>query len=136
MKDLPLSRRQMVEIAKALALQPQAPDPRRGDLGPDRPPTSSVSQLLHELRRDGLALLYISHRMHEIEALADTCSVFRNGRHVETFPHGARSDRRSSRLMIGRDIAQVYPPKPVPRRAGAALLEVNGLGWGDRLADV
>ena len=50
--------------------------------------------------------------MHEIAALADTCSVFRNGRHVETFAHGARTDQEIVRLMIGRDIAQVYPPKP------------------------
>ena len=93
-------------------------------------------QLLRNLRRDGLALLYISHRMQEIAALADTCSVFRNGRHVETFPHGARSDQEIVRLMIGRDIAQVYPPKPVPRAPAPRCLEVNGLGWGERLADL
>ena len=46
--------------------------------------------MLKRLRAEGLAILYISHRMHEIETLADDCSVFRNGRHVETFARPAR----------------------------------------------
>ena len=66
-----------------------------------------------------MAILYISHRMHEIEALADTCSVFRNGRHVETFAQGTRTGEEIVRMMIGRDITQVYPPKP-PRDAAPA----------------
>ena len=74
--------------------------------------------------------------MHEIAALADTCSVFRNGRHVETFAHGSRTDQEIVRLMIGRDITQVYPPKPAATACAAPCLEVAGLGWGDRLADL
>ena len=135
-KDLPLSRRQLVEIAKALALQPQLLILDEATSALTAADVERVFQLLRNLRRDGLALLYISHRMQEIAALADTCSVFRNGRHVETFPHGARSDQEIVRLMIGRDIAQVYPPKPVPRAPEPRCLEVNGLGWGERLADL
>ena len=135
-KDLPLSRRQLVEIAKALALQPQLLILDEATSALTAADVERVFQLLRNLRRDGLALLYISHRMQEIAALADTCSVFRNGRHVETFPHGARSDQEIVRLMIGRDIAQVYPPKPVPRAPAPRCLEVNGLGWGERLADL
>ena len=95
-----------------------------------------VFALLHELRREGLSLLYISHRMHEIAALADTCSVFRNGRHVETFTSGTRSEEEIVRLMIGRDITQVYPPKPQRDAAPAPCLEVSGLSWGERLTDL
>ena len=57
--------------------------------------------------------------MHEIEALADTCSVFRNGRHIETFPMGTKR-RRDRALMIGREIASQFPPKPSGRRPAAA----------------
>ena len=67
-----------MEIAKALALQPLLIlDEATSAL--TAADVERVFQLLRELRRDGLALLYISHRMHEIAALADTCSVFRNG---------------------------------------------------------
>jgi ribose transport system ATP-binding protein len=92
-KDLPLSRRQLVEIAKALALHPRLLILDEATSALTAADVERVFQLLRELRRDGLALLYISHRMQEIAALADTCSVFRNGRRVETFPHGTRTDQ-------------------------------------------
>ena len=135
-KDLPLSRRQLVEIAKALALRPQLLILDEATSALTAADVERVFELLHELRRDGLALLYISHRMHEIAALADTCSVFRNGRHVETFAHGSRTDQEIVRLMIGRDITQVYPPKPAAKMLPAPCLEVADLGWGDRLAEL
>ena len=123
-KDLPLSRRQLVEIAKALALRPRLLILDEATSALTAADVERVFELLHQLRRDGLALLYISHRMHEIAALADTCSVFRNGRHVETFAHGTRSEEQIVRLMIGRDITQVYPPKPVRDAPPAPCLEV------------
>ncbi|HEX6012143.1 MAG TPA: sugar ABC transporter ATP-binding protein [Geminicoccaceae bacterium] len=135
-KDLPLSRRQLVEIAKALALQPRLLVLDEATSALTAADVEHVFQLLRELRGEGLALLYISHRMHEIAALADTCSVFRNGHHVETFPHGTRTDQQIVRLMIGRDITQIYPPKPVPRVPAASCLEVSCLSWGDRLAEL
>ncbi|MEK0084662.1 sugar ABC transporter ATP-binding protein [Benzoatithermus flavus] len=135
-KDLPLSRRQMVEIAKALALKPRLLILDEATSALTAADVERVFRLLRELRREGLALLYISHRMHEIAALADTCSVFRNGRHVATFPQGSRSGREIVRLMIGRDITQVYPPKPERPQPVPPCLEVEGLGWEGRLNDL
>ncbi|MFO1036941.1 MAG: sugar ABC transporter ATP-binding protein [Geminicoccaceae bacterium] len=135
-KDLPLSRRQLVEIAKALARNPRLLILDEATSALTAADVERVYGLLKELRRQGLAILYISHRMHEIEALADRCSVFRNGRHVETFDKGTRSDQDIVRLMIGREITQVYPAKPQTGRTGAPLLEVEGLGWGERLRDL
>ena len=74
----------------------------------------TVNTLLRALRDEGTAILFISHRMHEVDALADTCSVFRSGRHIETFPQGSRSEHEIINLMIGREIEQTYPPKPPP----------------------
>ncbi len=135
-KDLPLSRRQLVEIAKALALEPRLLILDEATSALTAADVELVFGLLHRLRRENLALLYISHRMHEIAALADTCSVFRNGRHVETFSHGARTEEEIVRLMIGRDITQVYPPKPQRNAPAPTCLEVAGLGWGDRLSEL
>ena len=97
-RDLPLSRRQMVEIAKALGRDPQLLILDEATSALTAADVEKVYALLaRAARRDGLALLYISHRMHEIEALADTCSVFRNGRHIETFAEGhAHRPTRSS----------------------------------------
>jgi ribose transport system ATP-binding protein len=136
-KDLPLSRRQMVEIAKALTLRPRLLILDEATSALTAADVERVFALLRDLRQEGLALLYISHRMHEIAALADTCSVFRNGRHVATFPEGTRSDQEIVRLMIGRDITQVYPPKPIRNEPAQPCLEVAGLGWdGGRLHDL
>lgn len=134
-RDLPLSRRQMVEIAKALAKDPRLLILDEATSALTAADVEQVYSLLARLKERGTAILYISHRMHEIEALADTLSVFRNGRHVETFAKGERSNRQIVELMIGRDIAAQYPEKPVRPRP-APILDVRGMGWADRLKDL
>ena len=66
--------------------------------------------MLKQLRDEGLAIIYISHRMHEVAELADDCTVFRNGRYVETFAAGTKSDDAIVELMIGREYKNVFPP--------------------------
>src|SRR4051812_32271087 len=110
--NLPLSRRQMVEIAKALGQQPKLLILDEATSALTSADVEKVYTILGELRRQDLAILYISHRMHEIEAVADTCSVFRNGRHIETFSKGERHAEEIVQLMIGRELEHVYPPKP------------------------
>ncbi len=135
-RDLPLSRRQMVEIAKALGQKPRLlilDEATSALTGAD---VEKVYAILHELKAQGVAILYISHRMHEIEHLADTWSVFRNGRHIETFARGSKSDGEVVQLMIGRELTQVFPPKPPALPNRRPVLEVRRLGWGDRLKDI
>ena len=135
-RNLPLSRRQMVEIAKALGRAPSLLILDEATSALTAADVDKVYTILRGLRDQGLAILYISHRMHEIKALADTCSVFRNGRHVETFATGARSDDQVVQLMIGRDLAKTYPPKPKLPAGATTRLQASGLGWGDRLKDI
>jgi len=73
--------------------------------------------------------------MHEVEVLADRASVFRNGRHIETFDKGARSTADIVQLMIGRDIAAQYPPKP-ERGRPKPRLQIKGLSWDRRLEEI
>ena len=68
--------------------------------------------MLKRLRAEGLALLYISHRMHEIAEIADECTVFRNGRNVATYHAGTKTDNEVVEMMIGREYSHVFPPKP------------------------
>ena len=133
-RDLPLSRRQMVEIAKALGRDPTLLILDEATSALTAADVEKVYGILHGLREQGLALLYISHRMHEIEELADTCSVFRNGSHIDTFAKGDRSAGQIVQMMIGRDLQTVYPPKPQHHPANAApVLELRGVGWENRL---
>jgi ribose transport system ATP-binding protein len=134
--DLPLSRRQMVEIAKALGRSPKLLILDEGTSALTAADVDRVYKILHRLQADGLSLLYISHRMHEIKELADTISVLRNGRHVRTFAAGECSDDEVVQLMIGREITNVYPPKPTRIQPPLPRLEVKRLGWTDRLSDI
>ena len=136
-RDLPLSRRQMVEIAKALARRPRILILDEATSALAAADVAKVFAVLKRLRAEGLALLYISHRMHEIAELADDCSVFRNGRKIATYEAGSKSDDEVVEMMIGREYSHVFPPKPVrPPAAGAPLLEARGLSWAGRLRDI
>ena len=132
--SLTLSRRQMVEIAKALAREPKILILDEATSALTAADVGRVFALLKRLRSEGMAIVYISHRMNEIKELADDCSVFRNGSHVATFAAGTQSDAQTVEMMIGRDIAHAFPPKPAPRSdAGTPALETRGLSWNDRL---
>ena len=134
-KDLPLSRRQMVEIAKALARNPRILILDEATSALTAADVAKVFVVLKRLRAEGLALLYISHRMHEIAELADECTVFRNGRNVATY-RGGHEDRQRSRRTDDR-------PRIQPRlsaQAAAAPTERDRrcsrsarLSWTDRL---
>ncbi len=135
--SLPLSRRQMVEIAKALARNPQLLILDEATSALTAADVTRVFEVLKRLREEGLAIIYISHRMAEIAELADDCSVFRNGRHVATFKAGEKTDNQVIELMIGREASHAFPPKPPrPETEAAPVLETSHLDWENRLKDV
>lgn len=136
-KDLPLSRRQMVEIAKALARGPRVLILDEATSALTAADVAKVFVVLKRLRSEGLALLFISHRMHEIAELADRCTVFRNGRNVATYRAGEKTDNEVVELMIGREYSHVFPPKPALAASDKLpVLEVRNLSWSGRLKDI
>jgi len=141
-RDLPLSRRQLVEIAKALARDPKLLILDEATSALAAADVASVFGVLRALRDQGLAIVFISHRMHEIDEIADDCSVFRNGRHVASFAAGERTPNQIIEMMIGRDYDSVFPPRP-PGPASPAgpdgpppALQVTRLSWAGRLRDI
>ena len=136
-KDLSLSRRQMVEIAKALARRPRILILDEATSALTAADVTKVYAVLKRLRAEGLALLYISHRMHEIAELADECTVFCNGRSVANYAAGTKTDHEVVELMIGREYSGVFPAKPARVASDTApRLEVRHLRWTDRLDDI
>jgi ribose transport system ATP-binding protein len=136
-KDLPLSRRQIVEIAKALARKPRVLILDEATSALSASDVESVFGVIRRLRDEGVALLYISHRMHEIAELADTCTVFRNGRNVATYAAGSKTDEQVVELMIGREYHNVFPPKPPAKPdTQPPVLETRNLSWAPRLNGV
>lgn len=132
--ELSLSERQLVEIAKAILRKPrllildEATSALTGEI------VETVFRVVRELKRDGVAILFISHRMHEVDAIADRISVFRNGRHIETFNAGERSHEQIVGLMIGQSLKELFPPRgaPVPSTV-KPLLSLRNVSWNDQL---
>jgi ribose transport system ATP-binding protein len=136
-KDLSLSRRQMVEIAKALGRKPRILILDEATSALTAADVTKIYAVLRRLRADGLALIYISHRMHEIAELADECTVFCNGRSVASYAAGTKTDNEVVELMIGREYSSVFPAR-APRISSDAAprLELRHLQWIDKLNDI
>ncbi len=131
--SLTLAEKQMVEIAKALAVAPRVLilDEPTAPLG------ARESQLLFDaiarLKAQGVAILYVSHRFAEVLALCDVVTVLRNGRQIVTTTVAGWTEARLTEAMIG-SAAQLYERAPRPR--GAAAFELRDIAWGQRLRGV
>ena len=135
-RNLPLSRRQMIEIARALGRSPKLLILDEATSALTATDVERIYAILDRLRSDGLAIVYISHRMREIMTFADDCSIFRNGRHVESFSKGSKSGDEIVKMMIGRDYKDVYPDKSAHAPTEPPVLAVKNLTWGTRLAGI
>jgi ABC-type sugar transport system ATPase subunit len=128
-RTLSMADQQVVEIAKAIGADARI-------LLMDEPTASltetEVSRVFHLIRRlkaDGVGIVYISHRLEEILAIADRITVLRDGQSVAC-RNAAEFDRHELiRLMVGRSIESVYPKRDVP--IGEVALELRNLSNRD-----
>src|ERR1019366_962359 len=96
--------------------------------------TDRLFAVLRRLRERGLGIIYISHRLEEIFALADRVTVLRDGRQVASAPAAGLDRTALVRWMVGRDVSEEFPARhPSP---GAVVLEVRNLSAPPRFADV
>ncbi len=126
---LTVAQQQLVEIARALSRQAQI-------IIMDEP-TSALSQteieslfaVIRRLQGRGVGIMYVSHKLDEIYAIADRVTVFRDGEHIAT---EAVANTRHSDLvtwMVGREVKDLYPRSPAVR--GDVLLEVDSVSGGN-----
>src|SRR5689334_4171041 len=125
------AQRQLVEILRALTDEPKV-------VAFDEP-TSSLADhevelvfaLIDRLRRAGVAVVYVSHRMPEIFALADRIAVLRDGAHVGTRATAETSEAELIRMMVGRDLSSLYHDEVARAAPGDVVLDVRGLCSAD-----
>ena len=124
--DLPLAQRQLVQIARALLNEHKVVilDEPTAVLANDE--VDALLDIVRSLRAHGVAVLYISHRLEEVEALADRITVLRDGRMIGTWPAENLSQRQMAELMVGRELDMLYPHKREATTA-APILEVSDL---------
>ncbi len=125
--DLSVAEQQVVEIAKALAFDARILVMDEPTAALDERDAQRLLALVRNLRQQGVAIVYISHRMSELAEIADRISVMKDGRKVFTGPAAELPTSRIVRLMVGRDLAEFYPPRS-QAEPGAPLLEVASAG--------
>ncbi|MEL6991529.1 MAG: sugar ABC transporter ATP-binding protein [Pseudomonadota bacterium] len=134
--DLTLPQRQQVEIAKAIMKKPRLLILDEATSALSASVVEKVFDLVREERDAGTAILFISHRFHEIEALADRISVFRNGQCVATFAKDAHDYGEIIDMMVGQKIEELFPEKSPHRNEAEVVLDVRNFSWEGQVRDV
>jgi ribose transport system ATP-binding protein len=109
--DLSIAHQQIVEIAKALAIDAKILVMDEPTAALDRVDASRLLDLVRLLSRQVVSIIYISHRMPEIQSVADRVTVLKDGRTVLTASLAEAPTSRLVRAMVGRDLADFYPPR-------------------------
>lgn len=133
-RNLSIAQQQVVEIAKAITADAKI-------VLMDEP-TSSISQsdadklmeIIRDLKDHGVAVIYISHRLHEIGGIADRITVLRDGELVGTVNNSDVTENDLIRMMVGRELTNVYPKRDVP--IGKKVLSVENLASGEILSGI
>ena len=123
--SLSLPEAQLVEIARALGAEARLLilDEPTASLTPRE--VDRLFELLDGLRRDGVAIVYITHRLEELPRIADRVTVLRDGTTVGTHAVSDIEPSALIRLMVGREVATIFPKREVA--IGEPVLEVEGL---------
>ncbi len=133
-RDLGIAQQQLVEIARALSRAARVivmDEPTATLTAAEK---ASLFATIAGLRGSGVGLVFISHHLDEVFALADRVTVLRDGAVVETRPTAAWTETAMIQAMVNRPLDAMFPPRQVA--PGEVLLEVDHLGSGERFQDV
>lgn len=123
-KNLSVSKQQMVEVAKALSYN--------SDVLIMDEPTSALTEaeidelfkVIHSLREQGVGIIYISHRLEELKEIADRVTIFRDGQYISTDPYSNLTLDEIVNRMVGRQMENKYPAKTA-KPTGSVIFEVK-----------
>ncbi len=135
LNKLPVSKQQMVEIAKALSTKSEV-------LIMDEP-TSALTEseidelfsVIHSLRDQGVAIIYISHRLEELKRIVDRITIFRDGHSISTDEYSAITMEEIVNRMVGRKLDNIFPPKQ-NHPTNEKILEVRNIVRAGVLHDI
>ncbi|MFQ5971469.1 MAG: sugar ABC transporter ATP-binding protein [Alphaproteobacteria bacterium] len=132
--DLPVSTRQLVEIAKALSVEAQIIllDEPSSALMPDE--VAALFRVVRRLKASGIGIIYVSHRMREIFEIADRITVLRDGHKIGTYVRSETTPDKIVRLMVGRELNTMFERRSAGSRD--ELLRTERLGVSGLFSDV
>ncbi|HCR60482.1 MAG TPA: D-xylose ABC transporter ATP-binding protein [Serratia liquefaciens] len=123
--ELSMANRQMVEIAKAVSLDADVLIMDESTSSITDTEVAHLFTIIRDLRRRGIGIVYITHKMNELFEIADEFTVFRDGKYVATHAAAAVTRDEIIKMMVGREITQMFPKETVP--FGEVVLKVDDL---------
>ena len=127
-KDLSIAYQQMVEIMKAYSrenLKVICFDEPTASLSDSE--IESLFKIIAKLKAEGKIIIYVSHRMDEIQRITDKVAIFKDGRYVDTVKTGVVPEAEMIRMMVGRDLGDIYKNLDRDKKIGEVLLEVKNV---------
>lgn len=124
-RTLSIAQRQMIEIAKVVS--------RGGKIVVFDEPTTSLTKeetnhlynIIKKLKKQGMGIIYITHRLEELTILADRVTVMRDGKYIRTMDYADTTNEELVNLMVGREMTEKYPV--YQRKIGEEILHVKGI---------
>jgi len=123
--DLRVGEQQLVEIAKALSLHAKVVIMDEPTSALSETEVEKLFKVIRRLQRTGVAIIYISHKLEEIFAIADKVTVLRDGKYIGTCVVKESTAQQLVSMMVGRELAVLFPKEKA--RVGEELLRVEGL---------
>jgi ribose transport system ATP-binding protein len=132
--DLSIAERQLVEIARAVHARSRVLIMDEPTTALSERETDRLFELVRQLKQEGLAVVYISHRMKEVYELSDRVSVLRDGQYIGTLTREDISPEAVVRMMVGRDLSSFYrKDHDAHQSRGRPVLSVRNISDGRRV---
>ena len=133
-ENLSAAQKQLVEIAKVLSEEARI-------IVMDEPTSSltaseseNLFKIIKNLKNNGITIIYISHKLEEVFAISDTCTIMRDGKIVETRPTSDFTQAQIIERMVGRTVDMEFPKRNF--QTGEVVLDVKGLFMGNKVKNV
>ncbi len=133
-KNLSIAEQQMVEVAKALSQNSKIIIMDEPTAVLTEKEIDNLFQIIHQLKSEGISIIYISHRMEEFERIGDRITVMRDGKTITTVCVQDTTIPELIRLMVGRELKEQYPR--IEKKIGKELLSVKNLSRKGVLNDI
>lgn len=127
--SLPVSKQQMVEIAKALSTDADIIIMDEPSSALTERETKELFRIIKDLKGMGKGIIYISHRLEELENIVDRVTILRDGKYIKTANFSDISISEIIALMVGREITEKYPHEQTKR--GKKIMEVKGISTSE-----
>src|SRR5689334_22755212 len=120
LSQLSLAQQQLVEIARALGAGARLIIMDEPTSSLTLTETRRLLELVKELKAEGVSIIYISHRMHEVKEIADRAVVLRDGKNAGVLQHDEITHERMVRMMVGRDLKEFFKAAAAPGNGSKA----------------